>query len=122
MGRLRSKVLEGCGKEGRRSGARGGVCFDDGPHAGTAQGEEDGAEGQGEVDVGEPRSSPRQMRASPGFAATTAYAGAHSAGRGVRRVVSAGAAERAAVSVESAGSPERGKVSVAVCCAPSQLL
>jgi hypothetical protein len=56
----------------------------------------------------EPRSSPRQIRPSAGFAATTAYAGAHSTGRGLRRVLSAGAAARAAVSVESAGSLERG--------------
>jgi hypothetical protein len=89
----------------------------DGSH--TVEVEEDvGAEvgvGVEKEEEGEPRSSPRQICPSAGFAATTAYAGAHSVERDLRRVVSAGAA----ASVESAGLPERGNVSVIVFYAPS---
>jgi hypothetical protein len=99
----------------KRSGVRGRagcVCFEvegeeEGEaHAGAGKVEEDG-DREEEVDVGDPRSSPRQLRPSAGFATTTTYAGAQSAGRGVQSVVSAGAAARAVVRVESAGSPER---------------
>lgn len=69
--------------------------------------------GEGAV---ESRSSPRQIHPSAVVAATTAYAGAWSEGRGMRSIVSAGAAARAVVRVEIAGLAERVKVSVPGCC------
>lgn len=78
------------------------------------QGDADADDGEQEGE-GEPRSSPRQIRPRVGFSATIAYAGAHSAGRGVRSVVSAGAAARAEMRRARAGSVERGKVRIVVC-------
>ncbi|KAJ7899391.1 hypothetical protein B0H13DRAFT_2275506 [Mycena leptocephala] len=123
MGRLRSgKRIEK--DEGKRRGAVGArACLLESTGR-TRKRSTSRRRGRGRIwrggRSGKPKVIARQIRPSAGFTATTAYAGAHSAERSLRRVVSAGAAARAAVSVESAGSPERGDVSVVVCCAHRQ--
>jgi hypothetical protein len=117
-------VVFGCGvkEEGEGEGeGMGGVGVEEEERASGASLPVQAAEvevGEGAV---ESRLSPRQMRPSAGFAATTACAGGHSAGRGMQRVVSAGTAARAVVSVESAGSLERGRCG-SWCAACTQLI